>query len=90
MRPLLRPVCGPYFGYERNADADVADGRGASSRSVAHSIYVYRAGAFTVWAYAAWSAPRGWLGKWISFIYHYVARRTCRQCGRFGYNNRCV
>jgi hypothetical protein len=23
------------------------------------------AGAFTVWAYAAWSAPRGWLGALI-------------------------
>jgi hypothetical protein len=24
------------------------------------------AGAFRVWAYAAWSAPRGWLGELIS------------------------
>ncbi len=25
------------------------------------------AGAFTVWAYASWSAPRGWLSKWIIY-----------------------
>jgi hypothetical protein len=38
------------------------------------------AGAFTVWAYAAWSAPPGWLGELISAscIAGYTAARRMR------------
>jgi hypothetical protein len=37
------------------------------------------AGAFTVWAYAAWSAPRGWLSKLIA-TYATYTRSTTYTC----------
>jgi hypothetical protein len=51
------------------------DGKAAAlawSLELSCSAYGLQACAFTVWAYAAWSAPRGWLSKFILLVIFFI------------------